>query len=62
MKIIYGLKNVETSKIMFSYKTNQGNVKKAFFTRLKDAEIVLRRFVRNKEEWVIVEVAEMHND
>lgn len=55
---IYGFKNANNTGIMFRYRTNQGNEKKAFFTRKSDAEMVLKRYIRDYRNWEIVVIAE----
>jgi len=61
MKPIFGFKNKSDFSVMFDYSTNQGNRKKAFFTRIKDAEMVWRRYISDKEEWAIVVIAETND-
>ena len=50
-KEIYVLKVVETGEILFSYKTNQGNRKKAFFNSRKHAEDVVKRYFEQESKY-----------
>jgi len=43
MKKLFALQ--QDGKFLFSYKTNQGNVKKAFFTNKKLAETAYKNYI-----------------
>lgn len=47
------IRNSENGDIVFSYRTYQGNVKKALFTTAKYAEEALNKYIRNPENYYI---------
>lgn len=73
MNKIYGLRNSQTGELMFSYRTNQGNVKKAFFSSEKLANKTIKDYLTGdkspyhpnieatKFTWEVVEIDFMWN-
>jgi hypothetical protein len=49
MSKVYVLRKRDTSLILMSYKTNQGNVKKAIFNDEKLAQEALDRFIKRDD-------------
>lgn len=47
------IKNSKNGKTVVSYRTYQGNVKKALFTTAKYAEEALNKYIRNPENYYI---------
>ncbi len=62
MKNIYGFRNLESRKFMFSYRTNQGNHKKAFFASRTNAEKALKRYIPNASVWIVDCIDEMYEE
>ena len=63
MKKLYGLEN-SAGEILFTYRTNQGNVKKAFFSSEKKAEEALSRYIEDGygtkgELWTLIELGKL---
>lgn len=55
MKTIYGFKNRATGEMLFSYKTDQGTSKKAFFNDKKHAENAMNWYI-DRDDVDIVEL------
>ncbi len=53
MKKVYILRKRETTLILMSYKTHQGNVKKALFNDVKHAQEVLDRYIKRDDLEVV---------
>lgn len=52
-KAVWVIKHKETDEMVFEYQTYQGNKKKAFFNAPKYAEEVLKKYIRNPENYYI---------
>ena len=57
MKKIYILKQKGTGKILFGYRTFQGNVKKAIFNRLEHAQEALDKYI-TRNDLEVVDIGE----
>ena len=47
------IKNRKNGSVVFSYRTYQGNEKKALFSAAKYAEEALNKYIRNPENYYI---------
>ncbi len=55
--MIYVLAQKGTGKVLFQYKTNQGNVKKAIFNDSKQAQEALDRYIK-RDDLEICQIAD----
>ena len=63
-KVIYAIMDSKTLKTLFSYRTNQGNVKKAFFSSKKQALEAIDKYIKDgyhtkSGDWVVYELVGM---
>ena len=55
-KEVWLIQNKETGKIVYSFRTDRGNARKALFPEKAQAADVLEKFIPNKEKYIICRI------